>query len=272
MAKTDFDYLNKKYGADKKFQEMLQSKDYRNILKTVFKVNVQEISEKTGTTSREIWKQGLEKAGVPTRKYIVPELLDMITPKTIIEAKANESVDGISGNLRTSLTQKLRDTMNEFEGKHREKTYLKKRINPKLEDEFEDKIKRTFRSYVKRDEILGMPSNIHAIAVTELRSAISNAKQNIAQRMKEQNPELAIKKRWIHNPHLSKDPKNIRPGHRATNNKVVPLHVAFIIPVYKSIDSRNYKIGEVAMMYPHDPYAPADQVISCHCDCEYEVN
>lgn len=271
MAKVDFDYLSKKYKVDEKFQDMLKQKDYRNIMHKVFDVNANEINEKVGERSRAKWVRALEKPTLPPTKYVLPSLRSVIPTRETVYQRAFEKSKTVADNMRETLTGKLRQTIAEFEGKHRVRTFVKQRIHPTLEDEIEGKIRRFFKGYTKKDPSVGMPSNVHTIAVTELRGAINNAKNTVARQIKEHNPQIPLKKRWIHNPHLSKEPENIRIGHARINGVAIKFDDMFVVPSYRRIGGVAIKVGSDLMEHPHDINAPAEQVIGCHCDCEYFV-
>lgn len=270
MSKASLDYLRKKYHVDEMFQEMIKQKQYRNILTEILHVNIEDVAPKIAQRSIRNWGKAISEP-VPKRTYIMPEYVQVIPTREDIRARSRGQTDGISNNLRMALTEKLREKVNTFLGWHKEQTYLKKRINGKLESEFEDEVRQTMHNYIRRDPSFGMPSNIHAIAVTELRTAISNIKRNVADRIREDNPGIMPKKTWIHNAHLSKDIKNIRPGHKKMNGNVIPMDAVFDVPVIVKIGGTNFQIGTVPMAGPHDPNAPIDQLVSCHCDLEYTI-
>jgi hypothetical protein len=93
-------------------------------------------------------------------------------------------------------------------------------------------------------------------------------KQRYFERLEQKNPGLEVKKRWKHNPHLSqKDP---RPGHAATDGKEAKLDETFAVPLYEHKKGKWRRTGEVLhILYPHDPRAPPEETINCHCDLDY---
>jgi hypothetical protein len=268
MSKESLDYLRKKYHVDEMFQEMIKKKEYRNILTEIFHVNIEDVAPKIAQRSIRNWNKTLSET---KRKYIVPEYEHVVPSSEDIRSRSRGQTEGISNNLRMALTDRLREKANTFLGRHKEETYLKKRINGKLEREFEDDVRDTMRSFTRKDPDFGMPSNIHAIAVTELRTTIANIKRNVADQIRAENPGIIPKKTWIHNPHLSKNIKNIRLGHKAMNEKSLPMDSVFDVPLIVSIGGNNFQIGTTPMMAPHDPNAPASQLISCHCDIVYSI-
>jgi len=271
MSEVDFNYLSKKYGIDEKFQAMLKDKDYRNIMQNIFDVNIKDIHEKAGEKSRARWDEAMKKPSMPPVKYHLPDLQDLLPERELVYAKAFERASSVSAKIRIELANRLREIIAGFEPKHKTKTYLNKRINPKLEDEVEENIRDFFRGYTKKDPETNMPPNVYTIAVTEVRSAINNGKAAIASRVKELNPQLPVKKRWIHNPHLSKNREDIRIGHAMTNGKVIRIEELFKVPIYRKIKGVARKVGEGWMNHPHDQEAPAEQIVNCHCDIEYFI-
>jgi hypothetical protein len=269
MAKTDFDYFKRKYQTDAELQRMLKDKDYRNIAENIFGDNIEKMTRKTGVRSEENWKEEFQKPQFKERKYVIPKFQEVAPTKNEIKSRARVSVQGISNTLRIGLTENLREKINSFKSRFKEQTYIKRRINPSLESEMQREIKETFENYTKKDPAFGVPKNIRAIAVTELRTAVSNIKSRVAHAIESMNPTLKLKKRWIHNPHLSKDPRNIRIGHAKINGTRKLLQEYFDVPLYKVIVGIPIHIQTDKMMQPHDLNAPASQVINCHCDVEY---
>lgn len=141
------------------------------------------------------------------------------------------------------------------------------RIRPELIDRMEKRLRETFSGYTKPDST-GIPPNLRTIAETEVRSAISDIKQMYSQKLQDQNHgKLEIRKIWHHHPRLSKKPRS---GHRMIDGQERPLNTPFRVPELKR--SRNYGTslgGYIYMMHPHDPSAPAEQTIGCHCDVSY---
>ena len=114
-----------------------------------------------------------------------------------------------------------------------------------------------------------MPTNVHAIAVTEFRSTVGAINEAYTDKLMEKNPDLTVRVQWIHNRSLSKEP---RPGHVAMDGKMVKKGEYFRVPVYEKKGKRWLRTGNyVLMRRPHDPDAPPGQVIQCNCDAKYIV-
>ena len=197
---------------------------------------------------------------------------DTLPKRAVSVRKAAEKGELIRDTLRDSLTKSLRSSLEEFPITTGTPSFITRRgakagrISPALITEFEKKITQNFKGYTKRDKTFGMPSNIHTIAVTEARGTINEIKHEYVERFSDTNPNLTVKKKWIQNRSLS---KKYRKGHSVVNGRTVLFNEFFKVPVYKSKRGVEVKTGEVWMRYPHDPNAPANQVIGCNCD--YDV-
>lgn len=106
-------------------------------------------------------------------------------------------------------------------------------------------IKDTFTTYTT--------SHAKMIAVTEVRSSVDLSKAEYVRELVARNPnKLRITKRWIHHDHLVKVP---RLTHKAIDGEKVLFNQPF----------------SIGLMYPHDPNAPASEVIGCQCGYQVEV-
>lgn len=106
-------------------------------------------------------------------------------------------------------------------------------------------IKDTFATYTT--------SHAKMIAVTEVRSSVDLSKAEYVRELIARNPnKLRVTKKWIHHDHLVKIP---RPTHKAIDGEKVLFNQPF----------------SIGLMYPHDPSAPASEVIGCQCGYQVEV-
>lgn len=106
-------------------------------------------------------------------------------------------------------------------------------------------IKDTFTTYTT--------SHAKMIAVTEVRSSVDLSKAEYVRELVARNPNrLRVTKKWIHHDHLVKVP---RPTHKAIDGEKVLFNQPF----------------SIGLMYPHDPNAPASEVIGCQCGYQVEV-
>lgn len=106
-------------------------------------------------------------------------------------------------------------------------------------------IKDTFTTYTT--------SHAKMIAVTEVRSSVDLSKAEYVRELIARNPNrLRVTKKWIHHDHLVKVP---RLTHKAIDGEKVLFNQPF----------------SIGLMYPHDPNAPASEVIGCQCGYQVEV-
>jgi len=140
----------------------------------------------------------------------------------------------ITDTLRDTLTRGLRQAILE---------------NPndteKAIAQMQQSVKDTFNTYTT--------SHAKMIAVTEVRSSVDLSKAEYVKELIARNPNrLRVTKKWIHHDHLVKIP---RPTHKAIDGEKVLFDQPF----------------SIGLMYPHDPSAPASEVIGCQCGYQVEV-
>lgn len=109
------------------------------------------------------------------------------------------------------------------------------------------------QSHVKDTFTTYTTSHAKIIAVTEVRSSVDLSKAEYVRELIARNPnKLRVTKKWIHHDHLVKIP---RPTHKAIDGEKVLFNQPF----------------SIGLMYPHDPSAPASEVIGCQCGYQVEV-
>lgn len=264
MAKIHLDRLRNRYG--------YKGQNLRELMEPIIHNNTQNISRRIGEVSQRNWSKALRKISTKQKQFIAPDFSEVLPARSVFIRKAAQDGRLIKDTLRDALTKNLRNTLNTFTDKTGEAKFIRRRgtlagkINENLITEFQKKITSTFINYRRKDPKLGMPSNISAIAVTEMRSSINGMKNAYNKKLSEDNPEITMKKQWIQNRNLSKEP---RPGHRNVNGKKIPMGQAFEVPLIKKVAGKWMNFGITMMMHPHDPEAPADQVIHCNCDIRY---
>lgn len=267
--KVHLDRLKKRYK-----DIPIQGETYSEIVKNILLQNNENVSNKMARMSNKKWESLAKKIGTKEKRLVLPDLTEIVPPRALSVLKAAENGEMIRETLRDNLTRDLRQSLDEFsamgkEGYVRARGQTAGRINPQLVKDFESRIQNTFSTYTKKDKALGMPENVHRIAVTEVRSAINNTKNLYTQKMLEKNPDIEARKKWIHNKALSKE---LRRGHMQMNNKTVGINELFKVPNYKKIKGALRLTGHNMMKHPHDPDAPADQVIQCNCDYDIIVS
>lgn len=261
-----FDRLKKQYEGVK-----ISGNNYSDIVKQIADNNSGNIQKRIFSINEEKWKKVQDKYR-PSRetRLVLPKEEDIIPARALQIKKIAEQGEFIRDTLREALTKNLRESL-----LGEEEPYLKKRgktagrISPQLIAQFEKDIKITFDNYSRKDPKLGVPSNVHGIAVTEIRSAINDTKNTYTQEMIDNNPHLIIKKKWIQNRNLSRVPRR---GHSVVNNTTVEFNDFFKVPLYKVEKGRDVRTGFNMMRYPHDPTAPIKQKANCNCDYDIIVS
>ena len=186
--------------------------------------------------------------------------------------KGAENGRFIVDTLKDRLTKDLRQAVKEWSKKPyvqikgKKLKYRKDVINPEIIKKFQMNIRNTFETYTKKDSKYGVPSNIHNIAVTEVRSNIDEIKYKYTERLLQRNDDLEAWKRWKHNRRLS---KKYRFGHMMADGQTVKINEEFAINTYKEVKGFLYPTGVVRCRYPHDPRLPLKEIVGCNC--EYEI-
>lgn len=223
-----------------------------------------EVAQKTAGKAQAQWESVLKRIGLEPDTIRMPTTPDLILDEELYRVNALKRGKLVSKNLKEMISEDLRATLRDFlTSKPGEPTMLKRigskagAMNPALVDAFHDRISRTFEGYTGRN-----PANIRAIAITETRSAVNEIKMDYMRKLvRHSMGKLNVVKVWIHNPRLSKQP---RKNHAAVNRVERPLEHPFKVP-----DGYG---GFTAMDRPHDPKAPAGQVINCNCDVVFRAS
>jgi hypothetical protein len=273
MAKIYLSKLQKKYNLS---GTNIRGINYRKLMSDIIENQSINISKATMRLSNQHYTDQINKL-LKTKKIektIALPNIDQVLPKrSVFSRKA--AIDGnlMTDTLRDRITKNMRAVLSEFKTKTGLPSYVKQsgkeigKINPAVIKEFEKRIKLTFENYTMNNPVLGMPNNIHSIAVTEMRSVINPIKHNYNLRLAELNQDkIEMLKEWRQNKNLSKDP---RPGHSAVNGKRVPISGKFIVPLIVKKKGKWVKLGENLMNFPHDPAGKPDQIIGCNCDVIY---
>jgi hypothetical protein len=247
MGRLDLSRIRKKYN--------YSSGDYQRLIQRIVANNTVNMQNKAERISLSRLRDINKRLPKTEKNFIVPK--DIQFPRDIQAKKAVERGDLISKELHDRIGLELRRKLAEFTPKTGEGTYVRRRgsqagtINPRLISEFEDSLNKTFESYTKTDSRYGMPTNVHAIAVTEFRSAVNEYKSVYMERFIAANPDTRITKVWQHNKSLSREP---RENHMRLNG------------VRKAWDE-SFDMGNgIRMRHPHDPQGPPGEIINCNCD------
>lgn len=256
MAKVHLDRLQSKYK-----DIPVKGKVYEHLVNTILEVNTGNIQRKMSRMTEDKFKKKMKKDS----RFVLPDITDVLPKRAVLIRKAAEKGNLIRDTLRDQLTKDLRDTLKDFpeESFTTRRGTTAGRINKKLIDQFEQKITETFEGYTRKDKKFGMPKNIHTIAVTEVRGTVNEIKKIYVDKFQEKNPDAKIKKRWIQNRSLSKNPRR---GHDEVNGKIISFDKQFKVPFYRIVRGKRIKEGITMMDHPHSPGAPAVQVVNCSCD------
>jgi hypothetical protein len=250
--------IKDKYGKGK-----LEGKKYRNLIADVLARNNEKISSAVGRLTNDNYKnslKGISKKKAKTLK--LPDLSGVLPKRSIFLIKGQDQSKIISESLRSQLERDLRNSLKSFDGTGENRMEIQRgtatgKINPKLIDDFQSRIQETFKSRTKPDGT-GTPPKVKNIAVTEVRSTVNAIKTEYKNQVLRQNPDLISEKTWLHNRRLSKEP---RVPHAEINGLTIKDNELFKV--------RNEDGGFDYMVGPHDPNAPAGQVIGCNCDIRF---
>jgi len=251
MAKYHIDRLKKKYSD-------WTGQKYRDLMGDIIAHNTWQVAQTVVRTTDEKFKEIAKKTmQKQSKKIFLPALTQIIPDKKIHFRKAATEGHIIIDSVREDLSKKLREVLQKPEllklrGRHAG------RLNPEVVNALQQTITETFENYTKKNPRYGMPSNVHTIAVTEIRSAVNGMKKAYISGVMIRNPNLDVTKTWLHN-NIAKKP---RQGHLSLNGITVGVHEKFKV-------EREDSSGFDFMDHPHSDDAPPEQVIGCNCDIDY---
>lgn len=274
MAKIHLSRLQEKYEFS---SGTVKGGNYRTLVKDIIENETINTARRVGRISQSSYIKQMAKVKDISQKLILPSINEVMGKRTVFVRKAAIDGDIMTDTLRDSLTKNLRQSLSEFKTKKtKEPAYIRRRgeqagtINPKVIKDFEESITNTFKEYTKINPKYGVPSNVHQIAITEIRKTISPMKQAYNEKLYNKNKDkFDFFKEWRQNISLSKVP---RLGHSLVDRMVIKITDMFQVPRFvKTKGSRWVKVATDSMRFPHDPQAVAKQVIGCSCDCIYSA-
>lgn len=261
MAKFHLDRLREKYGwktAVKRGQ--ISGQRYGSLINEILTTNNENIQRATMRLSKDNIDKYSKNLSTKEKRFVLPDVSDVFPKRSVFLLKSAEQGQLLTDSLRDKLTKDLRETLS-TEGYIRETGTLAGTINPKAIQDFEDKISNTFLNYTKKDPSYGVPSNIHVIAVTEVRTNVGQAKHEYMKSVQKKNGDaVAITKTWVQNRSQSKNPRST---HAGLNGKTIGFDKLFTWKSEKGMT--------VSAPHPHAQGLPAGEVISCHCDITYRI-
>ena len=261
MSKIHLDRLKDKY------QNIPVSGDtYQNLIAEIIEKNTTRLDNKVARITKDKMTKIAGRVSTKEKALILPDLTDVIQSRTITARKSAEQSKLITDTLRDRITKDIRQTFQQYEKEGKlitQSGVTAGRLNKNVVADLEARMTKTFAGYTKRNKDLGMPTNIHTIAVTEARSSINAIKLKYAEKLNKQNPDFKVRKKWIQNKSMAENPRR---GHSIVNNKVVDMEELFEVPMYQKIGNRYIKTGTDLMTAPHDKNASPSNVIGCNCD------
>jgi|WetSurMetagenome_2_1015567.scaffolds.fasta_scaffold02185_7 hypothetical protein len=265
MARIHLDRLAGKY-----HDVRMSGNNYASLVRQIVHVNTDNVQRKLAQIQDSKWKH-FARNYRPSKdiRMVLPDLSEVLPKRAISALKSAEKGKMLRDTLRDDLTKALRERLITTQPSmvaHRGQ--FAGRVSTKVVQGFEEDITKVFEGYTKSNPDFGMPTNIHTIAVTEVRSTSDMIKNEYTQQLAEKNKDLVFWKVWIRNPRLSNVP---RFGHGKVDGQMVLLNELFTVPVYRKIKGKYVWIKDIYMKHPHDPSASADQVIGCNCDYDIRV-
>jgi hypothetical protein len=233
---------------------------YEKLVKQILKEQSKEISNKVLHLNKRYW----DNINLQNKKLLtLPPLSKMDTTRTVIALKSAENGKLITQTLREKLQNDIKSTIEEYKmnklGLYQKRGVKSGALRPEVVNDIENKMRMTFEGYTKVNRKIGMPNNIHNIAVTETRGTVNRIKYEYSKEVIKSNRNYVFSKTWIHNRMLS---KKARIPHKKLNGKTIPFNEFFII------DSNDNKYK---CLHPHDDSLPASEIISCNCDIKINI-
>jgi hypothetical protein len=254
VAKFHLDRLRKKYG--------WTGGRYQALMTRIIETNSVSISNAVGRISRENFERAGKKVTGKEQTFTLPDISEALPKRSVFSRKAAERGALLTDELRDNVTRRLRGAIGEFTPKTGEPAFVyqrgkrKGRVNEKLVQEFRKGIQQDFQNYTKKDPRYGVPANIQSIAVTEVRSAADEIKYEYTKKFLLVNADFGAFKVWVHNKALSQNP---RPHHMNANGMRIGFYDIFVLE------------NGARLRFPHDPNAPPEEVINCHCDYDIRI-
>lgn len=267
MAKLYLDRLRKKYGA-----KGWSGDRYRQLMELIIGSNHENVANAYGRRTQNYYNDKFARIKKTTAVQLKAPPMDEVMPRReVYLRKGADRGKMLTDALRDKLSKNLRDSVKQYmiggkESMQYQRGEQRGRMKPELVKQFQKSIMQTFEGYTKSHggEV---PANIKTIATTEVRSAISDMKHEYATNLVKENAgKLDVVKRWVHHDNLSAE---ARPGHARMDGKKVPLNQAFSVPMLRRKGKLIVNTGTCRMLHPHATDAPAEEVINCHCECDY---
>lgn len=238
----------------------LTGEKYRQLMSYIISDNTQKVSTRVAQISKNNFDEQIKRSKGHF-KALTPDVSEVLPKRSVIVRKASERGKGITDNLRDTLTKNLREVIQNPD-------YLRQRgknagtLKKDVVKEFEKTIRSTFEGYSKKNPAYGVPSNIHNIAVTEVKSTVNYMKHEYTRVLVEQNPNIEVVKVWLHNP-SGISIKHPREGHLSLNGTTVSMESSFVL---RGEGGKKYY-----PLHPHDEKLPPEEIIGCSCEVQYRI-
>lgn len=259
MSKISLDRLKAKYPHILR-EGNVRGGVYRTLMQSIIAHNTDQVSKKVAKISKDTYTKQVDKMSGKFKRLAVPDISDVLPKRSVFMRKAADKGNLITDNLRDKLTKDLREIIAKPEYTRR-RGALTGTLKASAIKDFEESIKQTFQNYTKRDPKIGIPKNVHTIAVTEVRSAVNQIRHEFTMEMVKKNPDVEVRKMWKHNGRLVKEG---RQAHLDLDGTEIGASEKFV--VYDEQDNREYLAA-----HPHAENLPPGSVIGCQCECQYFV-
>lgn len=220
-------------------------KSYRVLMGKI----VKEANKNIAQTVLKYDKKKYEKVAPKTKrgkKLIMPDVSVIIkNSPTVLKAATQGEL--LANSLREKLRKDIKRTLLKYNI-----TTTNGLINKTILKKMEKQVAKTFASHKKAKQ----PNNIKTIATTETMNVINNVRFEYAKAVSKEAKQngFTLKKKWVHNPKLSKEPR--------------PLHITLGETEPIGINDWFVIDGKKALT-PHDSRLPAEETINCHCELDF---
>jgi hypothetical protein len=249
---TSYDIARRKERLSKKYSDSWKGKKYEKLISNIIAENYAKISSNVLKADKKKFFLNL-KTSMPKRNVektiVLPPVKEVINKSPTI-IKAAEKGKLLTKTIRDLLKNDIKQTLLS-ENITTKRGYVNKNIQKKLQK----KIIETFQNYTERNKKFKVPNNVRNIAVTESRFVINNIRHEYVKRISnEVKNNFLIKKKWIQNKSLSKNPRESHT--KLHNSRAILLNEQFNVN------------GHLAYS-PHDVRLPASETIGCSCELKY---
>lgn len=241
--------LQNRYG-----KGVFEGNSLADISKLIIEKNTETVAHAIATTDQRRLRNNLKRvqpaSSGRSKKLVFPDVSNVIRrSKTLI--KAAEDGDVLSTTLRTRMQRAVKRTLLEHGV-----TTTRGTVPKRLATDLKKAMTHAFKPYTKKHSKLGMPAHVARIAITEARFAANTIRLEYAQELAEQNPDFAIRKKWIHN--KSRHP---RANHRRMHGREIAIENSFKF--------RAANGSTTTVTGPHDSRLGPEDTIYCHCELTF---